>query len=190
MRLFTAIELPPDMLLRLDRLICAVRPDAMINWSPLDNLHITTKFIGEFAPARIEELSEALARLTDRTAFEVEIAELGWFPNARSPRVFWAGVQGGDSLPLLARATEDVLQPLGIERETRPYSPHLTIARIKHQVPLEHLRHKVEGLGRVSLGTFVATGFALYRSEPGSNASIYRKLREYEFQPARAAAKI
>jgi RNA 2',3'-cyclic 3'-phosphodiesterase len=190
MRLFTAIDLPADMLLRLDRLMMALRPEALINWSPLDNLHITTKFIGEWPEARLPELDATLATLTSRAGFEVEIAGLGWFPTERSPRVLWVGVEAGDALPELARATEECLQKLGIAKEERKYSPHLTLARVKHQVPLGQLRRKLADLGRISLGTFVATGFALYKSEPGSNASIYRKLQEYQFAPPSLAAKI
>lgn len=190
MRLFTAIEIPPDMLLRLDRLMIALRPSAIINWSPIDNLHITTKFIGEWPPARLDEIDGALKQVTGRAPFEIEIAELGWFPKERAPRVFWAGVDGGESLVELARATEERLHCLGVAKEERVFSPHLTLARIKHQVPLEPLRRKVQDLGRVSLGTFAATAFALYKSQPGSNASVYSKLNEYQFESAAAAAKI
>ncbi len=190
MRLFTAVELPPDMLLRLDRLLFALRPQAMVNWSPLDNLHITTKFIGSWPVARLEEIKNALRPAARRPPFPVEIAGLGWFPQERSPRVFWAGVEGGSALAELARSTEDLLEPLSVAREDRAYSPHLTLARIKHQVPLEQLRRRIQELGRISLGTFMATGFALYQSEPGSNASVYRKLQEYEFAAADATANI
>ena len=61
MRLFTALDLPPDVLLRLERLLAALRPEASIKWSPLDNLHITTKFIGEWPEKRVDELDAALA---------------------------------------------------------------------------------------------------------------------------------
>src|SRR5579875_3915060 len=105
MRLFTAIALPQEILLRLDRLIAALRPEAMIKWSPLDNLHITTKFIGEWKPERLEELQHQLATLDARPPIEIEIGGLGWFPNDRAPRVFWAGVQGGTPLEELARDT-------------------------------------------------------------------------------------
>jgi 2'-5' RNA ligase len=178
------------MLLRLERLLQALRPDAMINWSPLDNLHITTKFIGKWPESRLEELHQKLRSLTRRANFEIEIGGLGWFPNERAPRVFWAGVHGAEPLAELARATEEELQALGIAKEDRAYSPHLTLARIRQQVPLGRLRSRLEELGRVSLGTFVATGFALYQSQPGSNASIYRKLDEFEFDGPAAAAKI
>ncbi len=188
MRLFTAIDLPQDILLRLERLVAALRPEALIKWSPLDNLHITTKFIGEVPEARVNELSEALAEVAPRQPFEVEIRELGWFPNERSPRVLWAGVHGGVPLRTLARETEEHLIPLGIASEDREFSPHLTLARIKSPVPLRGLRQKVDELQPAAIGKFLVSHFALFRSDPGSNASIYRRLREYKFEAALAAS--
>src|SRR5579884_1291629 len=119
MRLFTAIDLPPDILLRLERLLSALRPEALIKWSPLDNLHITTKFIGEWPEARLHDLHEALGTVPNREPFDVEIRDLGWFPNERSPRVLWAGVHGGESLAKLATETETRLEALGIKKEDR-----------------------------------------------------------------------
>src|ERR1700760_3160588 len=59
MRLFTALELSPEVLIRLERLTSVLRPEALINWSPLDNLHITTKFIGEWPETRLDDLGGA-----------------------------------------------------------------------------------------------------------------------------------
>ncbi len=190
MRLFTAIDLPSEMLLRLERLISALRPEALIKWSPLDNLHVTTKFIGEWPENRLNELHAVLSGVPNREPFQVEIRELGWFPNERSPRVLWSGVQGGQSLLRLAQDTEERLQTLGIAREERPFSPHLTLARIKNPVPLQRLRDRVRDMQPALIGTFLVSGFVLYLSEPGSNASIYRRLREYRFASAAAAGKI
>lgn len=187
MRLFTAIDLPTDVLLRLERLISALRPEALIKWSPLDNLHITTKFIGEWPEARLEELNEALFTVAPREAFEVEIRNLGWFPGERSPRVLWAGVDGGPALLKLVHDTEECLLTLGIPREDRGFSAHLTLARIKNPVPLHRLRQRVEEMQPAALGKFQVSRFVLFRSDPGSNASIYRKLREYKFEAAFAA---
>jgi 2'-5' RNA ligase len=181
MRLFTAIDLPDDILLRLERLLSALRPEALIHWSPLDNLHITTKFIGSWPEARLDELHTALASLPRREPFDIELINLGWFPNTRSPRTLWLGVHG-EALHRLARDTEERLAALGIARETREFSPHLTLARIKTPVPLQRLMETVEQMQPAALGHFSATSFALYRSDPGSNASIYRKLREYRFE--------
>ncbi|MBV9760147.1 MAG: RNA 2',3'-cyclic phosphodiesterase [Acidobacteriaceae bacterium] len=187
MRLFTAIDLPNDILLRLERLMSALRPEALIHWNPLDNLHITTKFIGSWQDSRLEDLDAALSALTARPPFEIELKDLGWFPNSRAPRTFWIGVHS-EALHQLARETEDKLETLGITRESREFSPHLTLARIKTPVPLRRLHDKVEEMQPASLGHFVASQFALYRSDPGSNASIYRKLHEYRFESARAAS--
>lgn len=191
MRLFTGIDLPSEMLLRLERLISALRPEALIKWSPLDNLHITTKFIGEWPEARLPEIQTALASITLPTPFEIEIRELGWFPHERSPRVLWAGIQGGERLRQLALNTEELLQKaLGVALENRPYEPHLTLARIKNPVPLQRLRAKVREMQPAELGSFQARSFVLYRSEPGSNASIYHKLHEYKFESVAAAGNI
>jgi RNA 2',3'-cyclic 3'-phosphodiesterase len=188
MRLFTAIALPQDTLLRLDRLLAALRPEALIKWNPLDNLHITTKFIGEWPDARMEELNEALADVAPRTPFPVHIEGMGWFPNERAPRVLWAGVNGGPQLSSLAAETEERLVALGIPREDREFSPHLTLARIKNPVPLRALRQKVHEMQPVSIGKFEVSQFALFRSDPGSNASIYRQLRDYKFEASLAAS--
>ena len=188
MRLFTAIDLPQGILLRLERLVAALRPEALINWSPLDNLHITTKFIGAWPEGRIDELDEVLAEVAPRPPFEVEIRQLGWFPNERSPRVLWAGVHGGAALSSLASETEKSLTLLGVPAEDREFSPHLTLARIKNPVPLRGLRQKVDELQPAPVGKFLVSQFTLFRSDPGSNASVYRKLREYNFEAAMAAS--
>jgi 2'-5' RNA ligase len=187
MRLFTAIDLPAEMLLRLERLLSSLRPEALIKWSPLDNLHITTKFIGEWPERRLEELHDALAGLTPRESFEIEVRDLGWFPNERSPRVLWAGVHAGPALKQLIAETEERLLALGIPKEEKPSNPHLTLARIKNPAPLQNLRRKVDELQPAELGAFSAGHFCLFRSDPGSNASIYRRLRDYRFEAAMAA---
>jgi 2'-5' RNA ligase len=181
MRLFTALDLPADVLLRLERLLAALRPEAMIKWSPLDNLHVTTKFIGEWPEHRVDELDAVLDKLRCAKPIDVELRDLGWFPNAHAPRVLWAGVYGGDALPALAVRTDEALAGLGIAKEKHPFAPHLTLARIKNAVPLQRLRAKVEEFQTAPIGHFRAPGFYLFRSDPGSNASIYRKLRGYEF---------
>jgi 2'-5' RNA ligase len=183
MRLFTALDLPPETALRLDRLLTGLRPEAAIKWSPLDNLHITTKFIGEWPEARLDELGSALTALRFRPPLHIHLHNLGWFPNAHSPRVLWAGVDGATPLLDFAAQTEEALVSLGIAKDPHGFTPHLTLARIKNPVPLLPLRAKVEELQTVTIGHFQATNFYLYRSDPGSNASIYRKIRTYPFEP-------
>ena len=181
MRLFTALDLPLEIVLKLEQLLTALRPAAQIKWSPLENLHITTKFIGEWPEAHLDQVDAALEGLRHVPPIDIELRELGWFPHAQSPRVLWAGVDGGDALSGLAALTDKALVKKGVAAETHPYSPHLTLARIKGSARLQDLRAKVEELHSVVIGQFRATGFYLYSSEPGSQASIYRKLRTYQF---------
>jgi len=189
MRLFTAIDLSDEMLLRLERLLTVLRGEALIKWSPLDNLHITTKFIGSWPDAKLGELEAALAEVELPAPFPIELRGLEWFPNARFPRVLSLGVSGGESLTALAHRIEERLVELGVPRETREFKPHLTLARISGPTPLSRLHAKVNEMNPAQLGTFVARAYHLYRSDPGPTSSHYRRLRKYRFENALATAQ-
>jgi 2'-5' RNA ligase len=181
MRLFTGIELPAEILRNLEGLMDALRPAARLKWSPIDNFHLTTKFIGNWPDERLEEVVAALRGLPARPAIEIAIGGLGWFPNPRAPRVFWAGVKAGEELAQLARDTDKVLAPCGIPPESRAFSPHLTLARIKEPVPLGDLRQAIAGLESDDFGRFTACRFHLYRSELRPSGSLYTKLAAFPF---------
>jgi 2'-5' RNA ligase len=181
MRLFTGIDLPEDIRERLERLLMHLRPAAHLKWSPVYNLHLTLKFIGEWPEERLPQLEAALRSMPARDSFPAEVKGLGWYPNAAHPRVFWVGVQGGDPLPALVGDTEAALAPLGIAKEERPFAAHLTLARIKDPVPLQPLRDAIAQLESPEFGTFLADRFYLYRSQPGAAGSIYTRLCEFSF---------
>jgi 2'-5' RNA ligase len=183
MRLFTAIDLPPEVTARLDALIAKLRPLARIGWSPAANLHITTKFVGQWPEERLAELRAALAAMGRRAPIPIRVSGLGFFPNRKSPRVFWAGVETTSELTALARDTDLALAKLGVVQESRAYSPHLTLARIKQAAPALTLGlwPEVERLGQPDFGSFVAERFYLYLSKPGSSGSVYTKLSEFPF---------
>src|ERR1051326_4319026 len=115
MRLFTAIDLPDAVLENLAALIERLKPAASIKWSPRANLHITTKFIGEWPEERLPELKQALGALPARERFEVQIRNLGYYPNPHSPRVFFAGIEAPPDLAALARDIDGVLARIGVE---------------------------------------------------------------------------
>ena len=175
MRLFTAIDIPTDVKEQILTLLNRLRPLAKISWSPVENLHITIKFICEWPEPRLDEMKRALTAVPPLPAFDIEVRGLGWFPNPRHPRVFWVGVAGGQPLQALAQATEQAVAGLGVPVEQRPYSPHLTLARIKDSVPLESLRSSVSQAEAKSLGTFRPPAFYLYLSAGGK----YTKLAEF-----------
>ena len=181
MRLFTGMDLPPDVVTNLEELLLRLKPSAQINWSPPRNLHVTTKFIGEWPEERLAELKAALAGLPARAPIPVSIDKLGFFPNPHSPRVFWAGIHAGDNLASLARDTEAALIPLGVAKEERAYSPHLTLARIKTPGKQPALLQAVAKLPSLEFGTFTADRFYLYQSRTAPSGSVYTKLAEFPF---------
>lgn len=181
LRLFVAIDIPDKILKTLGDLIDKLRPTAPIRWSPLENLHVTTKFIGWWPDERIGEVDASLRRLTGREPIPVDIRGLGFFPNARSPRVFWAGVYGAEPLARLARDSDRALAALGVEPEKRAFSPHLTLARVKEPVPLERLHSAIAGLRDSDFGSFTADRFFLYQSRLRPSGSEYIKFAEYIF---------
>ena len=180
MRLFTALDLSPEVLGNVEGFLAALRPTAKINWSPTANLHITTKFIGEWPDAKLGALTDALRALPARAPIAVHIRQVGFFPNARSPRNFWCGIEA-PGLAELAADTEQATEALGIRSEKRAYSPHLTLARIKERVDLRHLHQAVEAAPSLDFGAFEARGFFLYRSQLHPSGSVYTKLAEFPF---------
>ena len=175
MRLFVAIDIPDAVGAALDAFQGLLRPTAKLSWSDVTNLHITTKFIGEWPADRIADVTLALGTVPMAGPIEISVKGIGWFPNQRRPRVFWAGVEGGEPLRALARDTEQSLAALGVPAEGRPYSAHLTLARIRETVPLEALQEKLRmlpaGCG-FDFGVFRATRFFLYLSRDGKYTQL------------------
>lgn len=181
MRLFVAIDIPAGVKDELRVALARLRPLAKLQWSPVDNMHITTKFIGEWPGERIEEMKSTLAAVGSPGPFSIDVGGLGWFPNARRPRVFWAGVHAGAPLETLARSTEEAVATLGVPVEERPYSPHLTLARIRNPVApdaLERLRGAAAIFEAQSFGSFYPPAFYLYLSAGGK----YSRLAEYSLE--------
>src|ERR1700684_2330789 len=102
MRLFTAVEIPSEIKARLQVFVKRLRPAAKLAWSPVENLHVTTKFIGEWPEPRLGEVKAALATVVSPAPLEIAIRGVGWFPNPRNPRVLFAGIESGPELHTLA----------------------------------------------------------------------------------------
>jgi RNA 2',3'-cyclic 3'-phosphodiesterase len=181
MRLFTGLDLPGEVVGNLDELLRKLKPTARIHWSPPANLHVTTKFIGEWPEERLEELKGALQGLPGRVLISVRIHNLGFFPNPHSPRIFWCGIDAA-GLGELAAETDAATAELGIEPEKRAYSPHLTLGRIKEAADLQPLRKAVAALESLEFGSFEARSFYLYQSKLRPTGSVYTKLAEFRFQ--------
>ena len=182
MRLFTGISLPAEVPDRLERVIRDLQRGVRANWSPVENLHFTLKFIGSWPDSRLDELQSALQALRPGPAFRVRVSQLGYFPNPHRPHSLFAGVQAGPELAALAAAVDQAAAALGIKTEDRPYHPHVTLARIKDQSQVRALRGRVAEMTDLEFGEFDVRAFHLYESRTGPRGSVYTKLATYDLE--------
>jgi RNA 2',3'-cyclic 3'-phosphodiesterase len=178
MRLFTGISIAPHVLDNLDKVLTDLRPLAPLNWSPLENLHITSKFIGAWPDEQLAELTRTLESVPAPSSFTLTIARFGFLPNPHRPRVFFAGVQAGPEPAELARRIDDALAPLGVARENRAYTPHLTLARLRNE-NIRELREHIANMTNFDFGTFQVSEFHLYSSKPSRGGSVYAILATF-----------
>src|ERR1017187_6598363 len=128
MRIFIGIDLDSEVRVGISRFLEGVQgfaPDAKWVWP--ESLHLTLKFIGEQTPDQVEAITERLRRL-ESSPFEIRAGGYGFFPTAKAPRVFWIGIHAGPALAELAAQIDAAISELGIPREERAFSPHLTLA--------------------------------------------------------------
>ena len=165
LRLFTGLAIEYPVRRNLELVLEHLRPLAPIQWSPNDNFHITTKFIGAWDPDRLDDLKRALASVARSGPITVGVGGFGWYPNPHQPRVLFTGVRAPEPLLKLAHNIEEACESLGLLREQRTYSPHLTIARIKGAgADLAPLRQAIAQLPSAEFGNSTATKFLLYKS--------------------------
>src|ERR1700690_3850931 len=129
MRIFIGIDLEEEIRGKIARFLEGVGGFALeARWVRPESLHITLKFIGEQKAEQVEAITQRLRRVAG-SPIEIQVPGNGFFPPAKSPRVFWIGIHAGPQLAQLARDIDSTVAELGIPREDRPFSPHLTLAR-------------------------------------------------------------
>jgi len=190
MRLFVALELPASVREALGEVAARLRRAAGpgARWTDPNGIHLTLKFIGDVSAARLEPIRGALAGIHAAQPIEAAFRGIGWFPNARHPRVLWAGVEAGSGPAALAMEIERALEPLGVPRESREFRPHLTLARIKSESGLEGLRREVELLGRPEFGRASYAEFDLMQSKLHPKGAIYTRVERFAFAGSVPAA--
>jgi 2'-5' RNA ligase len=184
-RLFIAVPIPEEVGIEIGRVMDdtrrAVGPDAgKIRWVQLDGLHVTIRFLGPTQPARVDEVAAALDRAAGGdAAFEVRFAGAGAFPTPDRPRALWLGIRdGADVLGSLAAALETELRAAGWDLESRPYRPHLTIARTDGVRAGPAAARALEAAAAGLDSGFIADRVILYRSHLGSGPARYQALHE------------
>jgi len=181
MRLFTGLALAPAVLQQAERILEELRPTAEVRWAPLSNLHITLAFIGSWDEARLPDLQAALAGVARCEPIAVSITGFGFFPNPHRPHSFFLAVKREPALEGLVSNIEAALVRPGCAREDRPYTPHVTLARIARE-NITQLRFQIASMNHLfPLETFETNEFHLYESRPGKSGSVYTKLAAFPF---------
>jgi len=186
MRLFVALELPDEVREALAELITELKPLCRsAKWARVEGMHVTLKFIGNaVADGNTEKLAEvraALATAKSDAPVDMRYRGTGFFPNARRPNVFWAGIQASPNLAPLAADIEKALEPLGIPREARPFVPHLTLARFKSPGGVKRVVVEAEKFAEREFGSSREAEFHLFESKLKSDGAEHTKLETYRF---------
>jgi 2'-5' RNA ligase len=197
MRLFVALDIDSEICRRIAQFMAGVSgfaPDA--RWVSVDSLHVTLKFIGEWPAERLEELKHTLSEARGQQP-EITFAGTGFFPTPKSARVFWVGIQAGTELASLASTIDAATSGLGIEREKRAFSPHLTLARIGSGRPqrmssdrvnssFKRLQEKLMPMPAPAFGTMCPREFFLFESKLSPKGAVYTKLQAFALQERQA----
>lgn len=188
MRLFVAMDIPEAVRDSLTRLRLQLEKACRgARWVRLEGVHVTLKFLGEVSDGRMEEVGAALRQVAAPGPIEMRFLGLGFFPNDRRPRVFWAGIEAGEALARLAAAVEAQLAPLGFPPETREFHPHLTLARFDSLEGVDRLRAAVAEFSATEFGRTTVEEFYLYRSVLKRGGAEYTRLAAYSLCPERAS---
>lgn len=181
-RTFIAVELPDIIKQQVEALeLQLMKARADIKWVKATDLHLTLKFLGDIPRMRLQEVGAGMREAIDGlSSFRLALGTLGAFPNLDRPRVFWVGVEdGSEALIALQRRVETELCVREFVREERPFSPHLTIGRVRSPKGLSGLIDQVKNL-RMQWPEFKVDRVAVIRSELRPAGPIYTVLEQVE----------
>lgn len=187
LRLFIAIELPETIHANIAHAMATLQkatPRHAIRWVPPENLHLTLKFLGTTPEDQIENVGQALGKAIEgQPAFLVDIEGSGCFPDYRRPRVIWLGLKDSSmQLSPLRNAVEALVAPLGFPTDVRPFSPHLTLGRVKDRTSFETLAQIGKGVQNQHIGhiaSWPCHAVSLMQSDLQPSGAVYTQLAHY-----------
>jgi len=186
MRLFVAINIDDAVKVAVAKLQQQFRQRLRngngLKWVEPAIMHLTLKFLGEVDESRIEEINDAIIlACLEKKAFEFELSTVGTF--GRPAKVLWLSSEKQSSeLIALADSVEQAMQELGFEKESRPFSLHLTLARVKDSGVEKNLRQIANEYQNVELPPVTVDSVCLYKSQLTSDGPVYTLLRKIELK--------
>jgi 2'-5' RNA ligase len=184
-RLFVAVELDGHARQALDRLQQELQSHGLhgLRWVRPEGIHLTLKFLGETPRETVVAITEALAGSTAGVGpHRLALGSLGTFGSRNAPRVLWVDLKGDlDDLLRLQEGVERVLTPLGFPRESRRFSPHLTLARLRPESAREAAGPLAQAIAAVSppSATIDVRDVSLMLSRLGPGGAVYTRLEAF-----------
>lgn len=179
-RIFIAVRMPDEVIQKITRISNYFQkqtPKEALKWVETENLHLTLKFLGEIPEQTITKVQPILRAVGNgQKPFDIAVAGLGMYPHAKRPRVVWLGVEGVDPLISLHNELESELAKIGLQKESRPYNPHLTLARVRQRTSREtaaKVGDILSGFKVDSLGRFTVSDIHLIESQLTPQGPIY-----------------
>ncbi len=182
LRAFIAVELPAELQQKIHKATANFRRgiDPLVRWTAAENMHLTLKFLGDVSQPNVEFLIQMLRSQAELVSpFIIQLTGLGSFPGPKRPRVIYIGIQAPAALGALQREIESASRRLGYEAEERPFSPHLTLGRVRQNISAsgqQNIRHAIEGTQVDVLGSARIDSVHLYKSELRPTGSVYTRL--------------
>jgi RNA 2',3'-cyclic 3'-phosphodiesterase len=181
LRLFTCVDLPTEIKKVITSLQVRLRPLAKgyVSWARPEGLHLTLKFLGQVAASRVAEITGLMVSAAhEAQPFELFISGTGAFPNFSRPRIYWAGIQEPTgTLQRLQSHIEQTFRAAGFAAEERPFSPHLTLGRVKQPQGVADLSRALEETGLAAM-SFTATEILLMASDLLPTGPVYTSLKK------------
>lgn len=188
-RSFIAFNLPDPLRRDMRETMELLREsNAQVSWVRVENLHLTLKFLGDVETDRFQSIDEALARIcASHEGFPLAFRDLGCFPSLKNPRVVWIGVTGNSALAALQVEVEEAMAVLGFEKEERPFSPHLTIGRVKGPAGRQELVQQIHKHGKKDFGAATVCALSLMKSDLTPGGARYTVLKDFSLKSTQAA---
>ena len=180
-RLFAAVRIHPSQeFLNTYHSLKSGLKFAEIKWVKPEIIHITLKFFGETEEDRIPEISRVLNEVAARhMPFSSEIADVGIFGSAYSPKVIWFGIDRSEPLKALANDVLASVEEIGWERDRQNFVPHLTIGRIKYVPDKRLFQQMIDRHKKTRMQEFRVAEFHLYESILNHSGPTYHILEKY-----------
>jgi len=183
LRAFIAIEISPSIQQAIQASLANLRRalgPKLVKWIPSENLHLTIKFLGDISPTGVTKLTDMLTAEAARSeSFSIHVHGLGSFPNPKRARVIWIGLDAPASLTSLASGIEAACVRLGYDAEARPFSPHLTVGRVKEPLSADARRAVTAALEQTQvgdLGMAIIDSVHLFKSDLKPTGAEYTRL--------------